>query len=115
MGTPITAVVDPITGLFCENGMMQGRITIVVSDNPDARLQRYSGDPANPVRKATAQEIAVYDAAALDAKVMAIMTPEQKTFVLWALTRFLGHSPSPQEFGTAKAEIGAIYKTVTGG
>ena len=58
-----TAVADPVTGLFCEDGMKPGRIVVPVPDNPDPRRHRYSGDPEDPIRDATPSEIAYADAA----------------------------------------------------
>lgn len=63
MSEPITAVVDPATGMFCSDGLQNGRIVVTVPWNPDPRKDRYSGNPADPFRAATAQEITDYDAA----------------------------------------------------
>src|ERR1035437_4409102 len=57
MSEQITAVVDPITSMFCEDGMAIGRIIVNVPNNPDSVNQRYSGDPINPIRIATPAEI----------------------------------------------------------
>jgi len=63
-----TAVVDPATGLFCEDGLADGRIVVAVAENPDPKLHRYSGDPQAPVRSATDAEIAAQAAAQADAR-----------------------------------------------
>jgi hypothetical protein len=112
MATPITAIVDPVTNQFCDDGMAPGRIVVSVPDTPTPRLQRYSGDSANPFRDATQQEIAAYDASKVAARVAAIMTPEQTAFMQWVLTRLLGRTPAAQELSTARAELGAIYKSI---
>ena len=62
----ITAIVDPVTNTFCEDGMKPGRIVVAVPDNPDFRLHRYSGDPLSPFRDATDQELVDAKKAALE-------------------------------------------------
>ena len=47
----ITAIVDPVTMLFCDDGMAEGRIVVEVPYNPDVKKECYSGDPKNPDRR----------------------------------------------------------------
>lgn len=108
----ITAIIDPVTNQFCIDGMAPGRVVVTVPDTPSPRTQRYSGDPENPFRDATQQEISNYDAAIVSTRVASIMTPEQTAFMTWVLTRLLGRTPTAQELTTARTEIGTIYKTI---
>jgi hypothetical protein len=74
-----TAVVDPAALTFCEDGMASGRIVVQVPDNPDPRRHRYSGDPLNPIRDATLDELAAAVAAVAAEKVASFtLTSRQK-------------------------------------
>lgn len=54
----ITAVVDLETNTFCAFGHDPDdrHVVIEVPYNPNSETERYTGDPANPIRPATAQE-----------------------------------------------------------
>jgi hypothetical protein len=108
-----TAVVDPVAGVFCPDGLAPGRIVVTVPENPDPRRQRYSGLPETPLRMATAEELVAYDAAQGDGQLeQQYADPVLRTTLLWTLTRLLGHTPSAAEKATAKAEWKAIRKAL---
>jgi len=53
-----TSVVDTVTLLFHDDGRTNANtIVVTVPDNPDPLRHRYSGNPADPIRNATAQEL----------------------------------------------------------
>lgn len=108
-----TAIVDPALGVFCEDGMKDGRIVVKVPRNPDPRTDRYSGDPLNPIRSATAQELADVDAAAADALINAQFNSKAgRALLLTAMWFALGHQPTAQEAATAKTRFAAIFKSL---
>jgi len=47
----------------CAEGLSLGQVRVVLDRAPDKRQDRYSGDPAEPIRAATHAEIADVDAA----------------------------------------------------
>jgi hypothetical protein len=46
-----------------EPGLSPTQIRVVTDRWPNPRLERYSGDPESPIREATSEELAAYDAA----------------------------------------------------
>ncbi len=83
-------------------------------------------DAATDAQKSQAAQIlAAFDptapaviAADLAAQAAAMMDPKQTTFVIWVLTRMNamsgGKPPTPLELQTAKSELAAIWKIVSG-
>lgn len=66
MSERVTAVVDTVTGQFVDRFEPGPRYQIVeVPRNPDPRADRPSVDTRDPIRPATTQEIAEFDAARL--------------------------------------------------
>lgn len=115
---PLTAVVDPATNLFCEDGMSAGRVVVSVPVNPDARAQRYSGNPASPFRVATAQEMTDYDAARVAAAASAQFDGNQlfRAKAISDLAKTLNVQPSAltaAQIAAERARIIAIYKVLT--
>lgn len=75
MADRITARVDAATGKFIDDGRpADGRtiLEVTVPRNPDVTRDRYSGDAGEPIRSATAEEIA----AAVGAKKLAAARAE---------------------------------------
>lgn len=96
MGDIKTAVVDTVTGFFHADGRRTAdTIVVAVSDNPDPVRHRYSGDRANPIRNATAEEIAAAATAALAAKADAAINEHRvvKALVL-AVAELTGKTPT---------------------
>lgn len=106
--------VDRQTGQFVRGGifpydprpLLDGEIHVVTTDrNPHQRLERYSGDPANPIRLATSEEIAAadvrelarQDATSLDGRVDLITT------MAWAFELVNGRLPTRVEARSAMA------------
>jgi len=83
-----TAVVDPVTRLFCEDGMKPGRIVVPVPDNPDPRRNYYSGDPDTPIASWTDAQVAARDEArrfAAERQIRDDWTPDADNVVIEAL------------------------------
>lgn len=103
-----TAIVDPKTMCFCEDGMKPGRIVVLVPDNPDPRLHRYTGNPQSAMRAATAEEIAEHDAmmdtARADAALSEIRVVRALALVVGDLT---GKTPA-QMLGLVRAKLKAM-------
>lgn len=57
MDEQITAVVDPETMRFCEDGMKPGRKRVPLPRSPDAAREKWSGDDAAPFTALSAVEI----------------------------------------------------------
>ncbi len=78
-------------------------VQILLPDYPDRRTDRWDG--ATDIRAATAQELADYDAAALDAQATRDVDGMKalKALVIW-LAPLVGKTPAE-----ARAEIIAIY------
>lgn len=114
MAALMTSLVDPATNMFCNDGRLSGRIVVEVPYNPDVRGERYTGDPLNPIRPATAQEILDADSAALDADAATQFDASKviKAALVTALWTALGHQPTAAEITTAKTRFKAVYKAL---
>lgn len=114
----ITAIVDPKSNVFCEDGMKDGRIVVGVPRTPDAQLERYSGDPADPIRPATDEERTADDTRRVQRERERIweITPKADRIRFRAVLWFaLGHEPSTDEWALAKERYISIIKRTANG
>ena len=103
-----TAVVDPVTGMFCEDGMAPGRIVVSVEENPDPQLHRYSGDPLKPLRLATPAE----QTAATDADIETRLFAQVPTFepLMQVVYEYLPKETKPATYEDFVVEVKALCK-----
>ncbi len=109
--TPITAVVDPSTDLFCTDGMKPGRIVVALPRSPDERVDRYSGDPTNPIRPATPNEVAAYDSARQAAMAAKVMTPQLQGVAAAIFKAVTGSFPTPAQMSQIQADTATVIQT----
>lgn len=103
MSERITAIVDPMTGEFCSDGMKPGRQIIDVPRNPDPHRERYSGNPANPFVEKTPNEQNDHARKQREAAATAQWDAGDRDIVLSVLAATLGHPPTPQDEASAKS------------
>ena len=96
---PTTAIVDPATNLFCEDGWQPGRICIPVPRNPDPTREKFSGrvdDPFKPLSKEERQgHQTLRDARRADEQWQAL--PQMNAFATAVLWTILNREPTPAE------------------
>lgn len=112
----LTALVEVATGRFITDGRAADGVAYVrvpVLRNPDDRRERYSGDPQNPFRAATAQELSDQATAVVDRAASLVVDDRSlKALLATALWFALGHQPTAQELQTAKTRYINIYKAL---
>ena len=110
----MTAVADVSTSKWCPDGLAPGRIVVSVPTNPDVRLHRYTGDPANPIRNATAQEIADADAEQADAVAKREIDNARalRAMLITGLWGRLNRQPTVPEIAAERTRFIAVYKAL---
>ena len=107
----ITAIVDPVTMLFCDDGMAEGRIVVEVPYNPDVKKECYSGDPKNPIAVAGEEHVeAIAEAAALKLERFGMrLSPESVAVIAaimeWAAVKGLVKDGEAQEVEKRAVEL----------
>lgn len=103
-------------GFYEPTGPDQAYSVVEIPDEsmPDLRTERYDATSATKRRPATAQEIADYDAAQLDATAKQAAVPRAvKAMLLFYLRDKLGRNPTAAERAAARDAFVQAYKDVT--
>lgn len=82
----ITCVVEIATGKFITDGrpLVPGLMRVAIPRNPDPINERYTGDPANPIRPTTEKErLAEPIREAAAAADTFVLNPAQRALIIW--------------------------------
>lgn len=108
MSDTITCLVEDATGKFLADGRtdLTGCTRRTLPRNPDHRRERYSGDPGQPFRSATAQEITDDDAAQADTAAGRTLDDARltKALAIWTANKL------SIPLATMRQQVLAIYK-----
>lgn len=114
----ITCWVDTVSGRFLERSPIAGEVgaRVTLDRNPDLSRERYTGNPVDPIRPATAQELTDTAMAQTDTVAQSFadrISTELKAVLIVALWQSLGHQPTAPELAIAMARLKTVYKVLT--
>jgi hypothetical protein len=97
-----------------EPGLSPGQFRVVLSRPPRPRLERYSGDPLNPFRAATAAEITAQQDSEKDSEASSGIDGAKaiKSTVICALWGRLNRQPTAPEIAAERTRWLTIYKNL---
>lgn len=111
-----TTKIDTNTGKFLDSEPPVGAAVVVITipRNPDPTLERYTGNPANPFRPATAQEIADSETVKVDSTAVKVANSDLaiKATVITSLWGRLGKQPTNAEIDAELSRWRDVYKTL---
>lgn len=116
----ITAIIDTQTNEFIPSGHAEDArfVKLTVPRNPEPSVEKYSGDPLNPIAAKSAGEIAAGQTAVIDADAAQQFDGAKmlKAKGLSDLAWRLGKAPgalTPAEIAAERTRIIAIYKALS--